>query len=453
MNLKNIVEPKSIALYGVSKNNKAHPANIILKKNSEQSDIKIFCVNPSGGDYHGFKLYKSASELPQKADAAVFVVRADQVAAAMSDCADAGIKGGIVISGGFSEAGRPDLQVEIQRVSKEKKFPIIGPNGLGVYSPPGLNTFFFHDERFVKPPMGKIGLVSQSGGILVDLMIRFTQENVGISRALSIGNKAIVDEVDSLKFFIDDPRTDVIGIYFEGFLPGRGRDFIKVINSTDKPVVIYKAGKTPASASAISSHTAAVAGEYPVFKDIISQTRAVEVDTEPDFLSACEGLASWGRKKIEKVAIVTMSGGHGVIATDYLYNAGIQISKISPADSSALREKMSPNIRAIASFTNPFDLTGSAIDDDFLKAAEFAIQHPDVDAVFMLFLPFIPALTSALPPRLADLKELSGKPIVCYVPYLPKFGVFIEGFEANGIPVSHSIDGAVTMLAAIGGCR
>jgi acyl-CoA synthetase (NDP forming) len=449
MNIKNIVEPASIALYGVSKTNRFHPANIILRKNRKHSRVKIYAINPSGGTAEGEKLYTSINELPALPESAVFVIKAEHVPKAMIDCAEAGVRGGIVISGGFGEAGRPDLQKEIKRISIEKNFPIIGPNGLGVYSPPELNTFFFPDERFVFPPEGNIGLASQSGGILVDLMIRFAQENVGISRALSIGNKAVIDEVDALKYFRDDPRTDVIGIYFEGFADGRGRDFIEELRKTDKPVVIYKAGKTEASAKAISSHTAAVAGEYAVFRDILASTNAVEVHTEPEFLSACEGLAAYGKCKADRAAVITMSGGHGVIASDYCHAEGITIEEFTTVESAALRAMMSANIQEIASFTNPIDLTGSAVDDDYFTAAEYAASHPRIDAIIMLFLPFIPAISSALPARLSALRDAYGKPIVCYAPYLPKFGVFIEGFEANGIPVAHSIDSTVKMLSAI----
>lgn len=452
MDIKSVIEPRSIVLYGVSKNNPEHPANIILRKN-RSCGLKIYCVNPSGGEAEGEKFYTSPGEVPEKVDAAVFVIRADRVAEAIADCADAGIKGGILISGGFAEAGRDDLQEEIITTAREKDFIFIGPNGLGVYSPPEINTLFFPDERFVTPPAGNVGLVSQSGGILVDLMIRFTQEGVGISRALSIGNKAVFDEVDALRYFRDDPRTDVIGVYFEGFAAGRGREFIEELRKTDKPVVIFKAGKTPASAAAISSHTAAMAGDYNLCRNIISSAGAVEVVTEPEFLSACEGLAAYGKRRVDRAAIITMSGGHGVIAVDYFYEAGIAVDPFSETEKDQLKGMMSPAIQGIASFTNPIDLTGSAVDEDCYNAMKFAADNSSIDAIFVLFLPFIPAISSGLPPKLAALARDSGKPVVCYVPYIPKFGVFIEAFEANGVPVAHSIDGAINMLAAIGGTR
>ena len=449
MDLTHIIEPKTIALFGISKSNPNNPANIIYHKNIHRHCTKIFGINPSGGEYHGSPIYRSVADIPEPVDCAVFAIKAEYVPQAMHDCIRAGVKGGLVISGGFAETGNQALQDEIVAISRQHDFPIIGPNGLGVYSVPEINTFFFPDERFVKPLKGAIGLASQSGGILVDLMIRFTHEQIGISRALSIGNKAVVDEVEALRFFRDDERTSVIGIYFEGLAEGRGRVFIDEIKKTSKPVVLFKTGKTPASQKAISSHTASMAGDYKVFNEVIKQTEALEVESEPRFLTACEALVCYGKRKIDTVAIITMSGGHGVIASDFCYQQGIHVPSFQEADVQKLKTGVSKNIQNIASFMNPIDLTGSAVDDDYLACTRFALEHDDVDSILLLFLPFIPAITSALPPQLGYLQKLYDKPIVCYVPYLPKFGIFIEGFEMHGIPVTHSIDQAVFMLTAI----
>ena len=119
----------------------------------------------------------------------------------------------------------------------ENNFPIVGPNGLGIISLPYLNTFFFPDERFVRPLDGTIGLACQSGGVLVDLIIKLTHDQVGISRAISLGNKAVIDEIDAIRFFNDDKKTDVIGLYLEGFTENRGRDFINEVKKCSKPKI------------------------------------------------------------------------------------------------------------------------------------------------------------------------------------------------------------------------
>jgi acyl-CoA synthetase (NDP forming) len=449
MNIRRLIEPKSMAIFGISKTNPEHPANIIYEKNKKHFKTKIFCVNPGGGAFRGEKLYRNIGEVPEHIDAAVLVIRSDQVPGVLKECIAAGVSGGIIISGGFSEAGRDDLQESVRELCLENNFPVIGPNGLGVFSVPYINTLFFPDDRFVQPLDGVIGLASQSGGILVDLLIRFTREGVGISHALSIGNKAVIDEVDALRFFREDEKTRVIGLYFEGFTRHRGRDFIRELKDTDKPVVIFKAGKTPSSMNAVSTHTAAIAGDYRVFSQVIGETGALEVITEPDFLAACEALSHYGKRKIENVAIITLSGGHGVTASDYCHDSGLNVISIPEQDRKKLRDSCSRNIHAIASFTNPVDLTGSATDDDYFKAVKFTLERHYIDGLIILFLPFIPAISSALPARLAKLRQDHDKPIICYIPYLPKYEMFIEGFETHGIPVTHSIDSAVKMMKAI----
>ena len=295
MNINRLIEPGSMAIFGISLSNPNHPANIIYRKNKKHTSTRIYCINPSGGSFHDDKIYTRIGQIKNHIDVAVLAIKSEAIPEALLECIKAGVSGAIIISGGFSEAGRHDLQNTIQEIARNHSFPVIGPNGLGVFSMPHINTLFFPDERFVHPLEGSIGLVSQSGGILVDLMIRFTQEKVGISRALSIGNKAVIDEIDALHFFQKDDRTNVIGIYFEGLSRHRGIDFINEIKGSGKPVVIFKAGKTTSSMKAISSHTAALAGDYTVFSEIIKETDAVEVFSEPEFLYACEALSYFGK--------------------------------------------------------------------------------------------------------------------------------------------------------------
>jgi acyl-CoA synthetase (NDP forming) len=449
MNISKLLNPKTVALVGISKSNNNHPANVIYHKNQKKGSAEIFLVNPSGGTYDGKTIYTSIKEIPQKIDAVVIVVRSEYVHGVMKDAIDSDTGGAIVISGGFSETGNHTLQEELVSLAREHNYPFIGPNGLGIYSPPMLNSLFFSDERFVDPPLGGVSLISQSGGVLVDAIISFTFEDVGIARVVSMGNKALIDEVDLINYLSEDNETRVIGIYTEGFPRLRGRDFIEAVNKSRKPVVMWKAGKTPASSSAISSHTAAVAGDYTTFHEVLKSTPAIEVDTMPEFLSACEALSRYDRMPLENIGIVTMSGGHGVIVTDFLYDAGFTIPPYDSESEKRLRSSMSPGIGTIASFSNPIDLTGSALDDDYLNAVTFSLEQEEIDALLLLFLPFIPAITSALPPKICQAARQSTKPVVCYVPQLPKFQLFTQGFESRGIPVSHTLEGTITMLKAI----
>jgi acyl-CoA synthetase (NDP forming) len=447
--LNRLLEPRSIAVIGVSLGNPFHPTNIIYHKNRLRYRAATYGINPKGGELFGETIYANLEQIPEAVEVAVVGVRAELVPGALRQCIRAGLAGAIVISGGFAETGRGDLQAEVAELSRVHDFPVIGPNCLGVFSPPAMDTFFLPPERLIEIRPGAVTLVSQSGGILVDLMIKLTQEGAGIARGISIGNRASVDEVDLVRFLGSDPRTRVIGLYLEGFLPRRGREFAELIEQTDKPVVFLKSGKTPGGTRAVASHTASVAGDYRVLRDVLAQCGAIEAHNEAEFVSFCEALSNGPVRPLDRLAIITASGGHGAIASDECYSAGLELPQVPEEDAALLRAELSPSIQNIASLLNPVDLTGSASDHDFLVAARHLLGRDDVDGALVLLLPYLPAITPDVGARIAQISKEIDKPVAVYVPHIEKYGIFIEGFEANGVPVSHSVQGAVHMAQAI----
>ncbi|MDY6853115.1 MAG: CoA-binding protein [Thermodesulfobacteriota bacterium] len=449
MNLNKIIKPKSIAIIGISLSNPFNPANVIYHKNRHRYKAKTYCVNPKGGDIYGQQVYKSISDIPEKIDTVVISIKSDFVPAILKECIQAEVSGAIIISGGFTESGKEDLQNEIARIALENDFPVIGPNCLGVFFPPFVDTFFLSSERLIQIDEGSVSLISQSGGILVDQLIKLTQEGVGVSKALSIGNKAVIDEVEMLKYLKQDKDTKVIGIYIEGFKPDRGRDFINEINSAKKPVVLIKSGKTPGGNRAVSSHTASIAGDYFVFSEIVNNSAAIEAKSETEFVSFCESLAAYPGARIKGIGIITASGGHGAMASDGCFSNGINVPEIPNKDKTILHDTLSPSIKSIASLENPVDLTGSAVDNDFFSTTKFFMERDYIDAVMLLLLPYLPGLTSDIGARIAELTIIYKKPLLVYIPHVEKYGIFIEGFEINGIPVAHSVEGAVYMAKAV----
>ncbi len=450
MDLSRLFQPQSIAVYGVSLTNPFHPANVIYHKNHLRYRTATYAINPKGGDLYGEPVYRSIREVPGAVDVAVIGIRAERVPDALRECLAEGVKGAIVISGGFAEVGRQDLQNEVAHISRANDVPVIGPNCLGVFSPPVLDTFFLPPERLIEIRPGGISLVSQSGGILVDLMIKLTQEGAGIARGVSIGNRAALDEVDLARFFLDDPATTVIGLYLEGFRPGRGREFADLLERAAKPVVFMKAGRSPGGSRAVASHTASVAGDYRVLHDILGHAGALEARDEAEFVAFCEALSSTRSPRgFRNLCIVTASGGHGAMASDECQEAGLVLPTIPAGDGDRLRDELSPSIRDIASVGNPVDLTGSATDRDILASLRFLLGRQYVDGIILLLLPYLPAITPDVGARAAQIARETGKTIVAYVPHIDKYGIFIEGFQANGIPVSHTVQGAVHMAKAI----
>ena len=449
MDLKRVLEPESIAVFGVSRSNPFHPANVIYNKNHLKYLARTYCINPKGGTLYRERIHRSIHEVPERVDLAVLAIRSDYVPETIEECIDAGVNGAIVISGGFAETGRHDLQERLVAISREHGFPVIGPNCLGIFSPPSMDTFFLSPERLVETESGTVSLISQSGGILVDLLIKLTQEDVGVSKAVSIGNKATIDEVDLLEFFGRDPSTDSIGIYIEGFKPDRGRDFMEMMQGFSKPVIFLKSGKTPGGSRAVSSHTASLAGDYRVFSEVIKQSGAIEARNETEFVSYCEALSCCRSRNVRNVCIVTGSGGHGAMAADLCYMRGLHLVDVPEKDRTDLGRDLSASVQPIASLGNPIDLTGSAIDDDFLAATKCFLEKDYVDCIVLLLLPYLPGITSDIGGRISQIAREYNKPIITYIPHVAKYTIFIEGFELNGLPVSHSVEGAVYMAESL----
>jgi acetyltransferase len=355
----------------------------------------------------------------------------------------------VVVSGGFAEVGKKELQDSLVSMAREADFPFVGPNCVGIYSPPAVDTLFIPGERIVKPEAGKVALVSQSGGILVDHLIRFWDEGVGLSLAVSIGNKALIRELDLLEYFARDPETEVIAFYVEGFGENEGRDFVLAASRCPKPVIVLKSGKTAGGGRAVSSHTASLAGDYEVFSSVLSQYGLVEARDQSEMVSACEALGCF-RKPIDgRAAIITGSGGHGAQAMDACAAKGVSAPAFSDAVREDLGKEVSEKIRGIASFGNPVDLTGSAVDDDFVQVARYLGRREEIDCLLLLLLPYLPGVTSDLGARLSMIYRQEGKPMIAYVPHVEKYNMLIEGFQLNGLPVARSIEEAVQMAASL----
>jgi len=449
MNLKPLFEPRTMAVIGVSATNDRHPANVIFNKNNHRYPLEVFAVNPKGGRLYEKPVYPGVADIPKKIDLAVIATRAEQVPDVMTDCIQAGVKSAAVISGGFTEGGRKDLQDRMVAIAREASFPFIGPNCLGVYVPFCVDTFFLPMERMIKPEAGGVTFVSQSGGILVDHMIKFAEQGVGMAKAISIGNKAFIKEKELLEYLIRDPATKVIAFYSEGFGEGEGREFVLAADRSPKPVVIMKSGKTAAGNRAVSSHTASLAGDYASFSAAIAQHNILEAVSEQELVSFCEVLSSYTQPITGNIGIITGSGGHGAMTVDACSLCGLKVPQLSEQTKTEIRNNLAESIQAIASLGNPADLTGSSVDADFVACAKVMGASPDIDCVIVLLLPYIPGVTLDIGVKLSGVSKQFNKPFIAYVPQVEKYAMLIDGFEQNGIPVSPSIEGAVLMAKAL----
>ncbi|MDP4979490.1 MAG: CoA-binding protein, partial [Desulfobacterales bacterium] len=398
-------------------------------------------------------VYADIADIPARIDLAVVAARAEFVPDILERCIKSGVGGAVIISGGFAESGRTDLQERLVALARTAGFPFIGPNCLGIYAPTRFDTFFLPGERLVRPDPGPVAIVSQSGGVLVDQMVKFAEQGVGLSLAVSIGNKALIRELDMLDYLAEDPATRVIAFYVEGFDKNEGRRFVQAAASVPKPIIVLKSGKSTEGRRAASSHTASLAGDHKVFSSVLAQHGIVEADNEFEMVSFCESLSCYRQKVQGRVGIITVSGGHGVLVTDICAARGLAVPQLSKDTRQKIQENLSASVQGIASLENPVDLTGSARDDDFVAAANGLSQASEVDCVILLLLPYSPGISSDLGARLSHVFRRENKPLVAYVPHQEKYRMLIEGFELNNVPVSSSIDGAVLMVEALRRCR
>jgi acetate---CoA ligase (ADP-forming) len=442
-----------MAVIGVSTSQDNHPANVIYNKNLLRYPVQTYAVNPKGGQINREPLYKSVLEIDAPVDLAVIAVRANFVPDVVAQCIEKGVRGAVIISGGFAESGNPDLQNQVAAMAAAADFPFVGPNCLGIYVPEAVDTFFLPGERIIHPKKGNVGFVSQSGGVLVDQMVKFAGQGIGVSAAVSIGNKACIRETHLMDWFEQDLGTRVIAFYIEGFDCREGRAFIRRAQACTKPIVVLKAGKSARGMSAAASHTASVAGDYRVFSEIMKQHCVAEADTEYELSAFCEALSCYPKGIAGNVGIVSLSGGHGVVAADACSLHGLAIPRIDPATIEAVRSRLSPEIQAIATLENPLDLTGSCVDADMLTAVRHLSRDRNVDCILALLLPYSPGISADIGARLSQVARNEGKPLIAYVPKEDKYKIIIEGFELNQIPVASSVEGAVLMAKALKRCR
>jgi acyl-CoA synthetase (NDP forming) len=452
--LKTMLNPKVTAVVGVSTSNPFNPGNVIFRKLAFENGLPTYPINPKGGTVEGIDVHKSITAAPDDIELAVISIPAKYVPGVLTECGEKGIRSVIVVSGGFSEVGDTgaSLQSEIVEIANKYKISMVGPNCIGVFVPEVLDTFFLPSERVARPRKGKVAIISQSGGWLIERLEEFASRNVGIAAAISIGNAAQTKVTDFVEHFGMDANVDVILAYLEGFGLDEGRDFVEACKKIipKKPVIVLKGGESEAGHRATQSHTSSLAGDQVVTNAAFGQYGIIHALDE-DEVMAYSKVFSFKPKYMlgSRVGTLTVSGGHGVIASDEASHYGLTMPQFSKEQQAVMREVMTPEYQGIASFRNPCDLTGSAADIDYEKVLDKMLEFDTIDAALLLLLPYAPGISLQIGARVANVAKRHKKTVVAYVPNLDKYEVIIRGFELNGIPVGDTIEEAVQMLNGI----
>ncbi len=462
MNLEKLFKPSSMAVVGVSKSNPLSPGRIILVKNQFEMNVKVHGIHPKGGEIEGIPLYEKLDELPEIPDLLVIAVSAEDTLEYIQQCADLKIPAAIIIGGGFAEIGGEGMkrQEKLEKLAFDNDIAVLGPNCIGVYAPPLVDTIFLPTERITRPPKGSVALISQSGGVLIDqFFVKFKERNIGVSTAVSIGNRAVVDETMLLEYFSKvDKETSNIAFYLEGFKDKRARDFLKAAKESEDTVIAFFGGITEQGRIATQSHTASLAGNSKILFGALKQYHVIHPHSERELLTylkvydvLSQKKQPFGQKRIVygNVAILSVSGGHGVICSDMLQKYGLTPVRFTEEEKKQMHDILNPVAREIASFNNPIDLTGSVLDRDIENMISFLSDIERIECIILLLLPYPPNISFQIGRRIANVVVSKKKPIIAFLPYVEKYSLIIESLELSNIPVFHEIKEAVQAVAAL----
>jgi acetyl coenzyme A synthetase (ADP forming)-like protein len=376
--------PNSVAVIGASTNpNKLGYAvvkNLLDGGYAEHG--RVYPINPSATEILGFKVYPTVLEVPDPIDLAVIVIPYPHVPEALRTCGQKGIPSAIVISAGFREAGKEglDRELELVDICHEYNLRLIGPNCLGV-----IDSFTPLNASFAAgtPPSGPMAFMSQSGALGTAVLDIALAGQLGLSKFVSLGNKADVSEIDLLQAWVKDEHSKVILVYSEG-MPS-GQEFIRVARQVtrQKPVVAIKSGVTQSGSRAVSSHTGSLAGSEQAYQAAFHQAGILRAESMESLFDEALALGYQPPLKGDRIAILTNAGGPGILATDALEKSGLTLARFELETIHALEQYL-PDA---ASAANPVDVLGDALADRYKFALEQIARDPNVDGIIVLLTP------------------------------------------------------------------
>ena len=374
--LKHFFYPKSIAIFGVS-NTPNNLARIIVD-NLDRFGFagKVYPLGAKKGTLGTRAIHASINDIEDTPDLAVILVPGRFAPQALEACGKKGIRHVIIESGGFSEfeEGNRALEEYIQAIAKKHGIQVIGPNCFGVINLDAgvVVPFFIINPNYLRN--GGFSLVSQSGGIFYDTCMLASCEGIGLGKLMSIGNKLLTHEITCLEYLINDEKTSVIGLYLENFTDGRR--LMELASQTSTPIVCLKANRSPAASEVARFHTTALAGDDEVADAALRQAGIHRVQNFREMLDAVK-VFGLPLLKGKRLALITRSGGHGVLAGDAAHRHGFELARLSESFFDLVKSRKINVIRT----TNPVDVGDVYSLNVYGEIIEKALQEKDVDGV------------------------------------------------------------------------
>jgi acetyltransferase len=374
--------PQSIAVIGASKTAGKVGYEVLSNIVNGGFEGPIIPVNQAGGELLGLKVYPEINDYPETIDMAVIAVPAEQVPDSARSAVYKKVTSVVVVASGFKESGAKgrELEQELVQICQRGHVRLLGPNCLGMINTENkLNASF--SKRGPKP--GSMAIFSQSGALCTAMMDFAESRELGVSKSISIGNKADITEVEVLEALTEDEQTKVIVGYLEDISDGDG--FVKAAEaaSAKKPVVILKAGTTAAGKRAAATHTGVVSGKDTAYGAAFKRAGICRADSFEALFDYSSALAMQPCPKGNRVFIITNAGGPGTIAADAVEKEGLQVSTIS----SSLKTTIQHIIPAAGKVNNPIDVSGDAEPEDYANLLAEAQKDENIDAILVILAP------------------------------------------------------------------
>ena len=438
---------KSVALIGASPEPGKIGNSVMESLAKHDYKGKVYPVNAKGyPEIMGVKAYKNLLDIKDPIDVVIVTVDLKFVPDLLAECGKKNIHNMVIISGGGKELGgeRAAIEKRVQDLSRELNVRIIGPNCIGIFNGENrLDCAFQGHLRMIRPRQGNVAFLSQSGTVGIAFME--TADAFGLSKMISYGNRSDVDEADMIHYLAQDPDTNVIGLYVEGL--GDGRKFMNsaknVIKEYQKPIVVFKNGRSTKGAKQAASHTGSLGGSFAVISGAFEQTGIISVDSYEELTSALKALTWQPVPKGNRIAMVTNGAGPIIAAIDNFERLNLELAQLSDQTMKSFKE----HYPATYVIGNPCDVTGSASADDYRFAIQAFLDDPNVDIVMPWFVFQDDPLEEKIVDILGDLQKKKKKPILVGAmggPFTEKISKKIEAFN---IPVYQSV---ITWITAAG---
>lgn len=446
--LEELFEPKSLAVIGAS--NRPGSVGMGLFRNVLQAGYRgvAYPVNPSWSSVSGVHCYPDIAHLPQTPDLGIVIVPARDVNSVVKELGNAGARGVIVISSGFREVGGEGIALEEELIRTSQKFhmSLVGPNCFGLLNTDptvSLNATFSESL----PPRGNIAFVSQSGALCAGILQYGIAERIGFSQFVSVGNRAGVDENDLLRFLGRDPATRVVLLYVESL--ANGRRFLEAAREVTevKPVLVIKSGRTPEGERAARSHTGSLAqsGRDQLYDALFDQSGVERVESIGELFRTAKVFSAGLRLDGPRLAILTNSGGPGIVAADAAGRRGLELPLPTDSERAKLARILSPS----AALANPVDMTADAGPTQWAQALRIILDAPRTDGVLAISTPTGTLTGAAVAKALLEAHARSTKALTACLFGLTDLSEDVARLEAGGIPTFTFPEEAVQGLASL----